>query len=340
MYVFGFFAVCMTPFYSAQAAQVYLDGGEGTYGNTDTFYIPVRVDTQGECINAVKVVLGYNPDVLSIKDVSTAGSVLSLWTQHPTIERVNGVEVGRIVFEGGIPGGYCGRVIGDPGMTNVLARLVATGATQLVAVDEPVTTQIVVEPQTVTYLHDGGGSPAELSVLGVELVIVNATSTPRNEWLSDIKEDTIAPELFEIYFVEGPSVGNQRHYVVFNTTDKQSGIDHYEVLETDPDRFGFLSWLPKESHWVQAESPYVLRDQKLHSKIMVKAVDKNGNERVVTFTPPMTPFEGIARSLVPMAVLMTVLLLLVLAVYLIRRRWVREHMQHEHDDDQRTVPYE
>jgi hypothetical protein len=341
MYVLGLFVVFLAPFLSVQAAQVYLDTEIETRNNRDTFYVPVRIDTQGECINAVRVAVAYNPEKISVQDVVLGNSILTLWTQKPEIVRKDGLEAGRVLFEGGIPGGYCGRVAGDAGLTNTLAQLVVTGANTALEKYVSTTTQLVIEPdETFVYLHDGGGTEADITVAGVELVLQQSTTSPNNIWLTDIQSDESAPELFEITLVEGPSTGNKRHYIVFNTVDKQSGIDHYEVLETDPDNYGFLAWLPKRSYWVTAESPYVLRDQKLRSKIMVKAVDKNGNERIVTYTPPITPLEMVLSKtvLVPVGSVVIVLSLLFGLFILLKRRARAKKMLQDNEGHETDVP--
>ncbi|HCC04865.1 TPA: hypothetical protein DEP58_00990 [Patescibacteria group bacterium] len=307
--------------YTTYAVQIFLDTTENTHNLSDTFYIPVRIDTQGECINAVTVEVAYNPDEISIQDVSTGESVLTLWTQFPLIQKNEGKELGQVLFEGGIPGGYCGRVIGDPGQTNILAKLVVTGVRQQeFATDTSKVSQVVLGPATKAYLHDGSGTEAPLTLAGSTLVLTYSSSSPNNLWLSDVKQDVIAPELFEITLVEGPSVGSNKHYIAFNTTDKQSGVDHYEVLETDPDRFGFLTWTPRESYWVIASSPYELRDQNLHSKILVKAVDKNGNERIVTYTPPMSPFVVLTQSYTALLLVGVLVFIVFLVLYKTIRR--------------------
>lgn len=320
-------AVVISIPHTAGAVQVFLDTAENERNEADTFYVPVRIDTQNDCINTVKVEIAYNPNEISIQDIGIGDSILTLWTQFPVIQKNEGKEIGRVLFEGGIPGGYCGRVIGDPGLTNILAKLVVTGVPHAQRNGSATTTQIVVGPETKVYLHDGIASEAPLTVLGVELALAYSTSSPNNVWLSDIKKDVIAPELFEITLVEGPSVGSDRHYIVFNTTDKQSGIDHYEVLETDPDKFGFLTWISKKSYWIVATSPYTLRDQALHSKILVKAMDKNGNERIVTYTPPMSPFVALSKLnalFVLIAGVLVVLFSIILFILLRKKKKIKK----------------
>ena len=92
-------------------------------------------------------------------------------------------------------------------------------------------------------------------------------STPPNDFLPKIGKD--------------PSVFGGKYFLTFATTDETSGIDHYEISETRGKR---------QEIWKKAESPYLLEDQSLQSKILVKAVDKAGNERIVQLQPPKKPF--------------------------------------------------
>jgi len=299
------------------AAQIIIDADPVPHGRLDTFYVPVRIETKDECINAVDVSIAYDPYEISVQDIALGDSILTLWTQEPEIVRENGVEVGRVVFSGGIPGGYCGRVAGDLGRADVLAQLVVQGTPKALEVGTFSTTRLVVEPSTTAYVHDGTGNKAETIYQGASITLVQSTSTPRDMWLEDVQADTIAPEYFEITLVEGPSQGSPYHYIIFSTTDKQSGVDHYQVLETDPDRFGMLTWFSREAYWTETQSPYVLRDQRLSSKIMVKAVDKNGNERVVEYTPPMSPIKVFTRPSVLLSILVLLLFVAISALCIV-----------------------
>ena len=70
--------------------------------------------------------------------------------------------------------------------------------------------------------------------------------------------------------VSDPTIFGGKHFLVFATQDKGSGIDHYEVREV------WWGWFRI------AESPYLLQNQRLDTKITLKAIDKNGNERTST----------------------------------------------------------
>ncbi len=279
----GFLLAWVLAFH-AHAATLMLDTLPDQHA-LDTFYLPVRV-TVGpeECINAVSVDIEYPVTELRVVDVSVKDSILSLWAEPPEVSAKDG----RVHFAGGLAGGYCGRIQGDPGKSDILAQLVLTGTLKPEATSTQRAADVRILDTSRVYMHDGRGTEAELSVGTSRIILSAGTSTPNDTWIADVRSDTIAPELFEVTLARSPAAADNRWFIAFTTTDKQSGLDHYEVLETDPDRFGLLSWLPRESHWIEAQSPYVLRDQKLTSKILVKAVDKNGNERVVEYTPPQS----------------------------------------------------
>jgi len=84
-------------------------------------------------------------------------------------------------------------------------------------------------------------------------------------------EDRDSPEDFKPEIAQNIGMFNGQWFLVFATQDKNFGIDHYEVKEN--------------GNWIIAESPYVLKDQKLRSFIYVKAIDKLGNERIAVLRP-------------------------------------------------------
>ena len=104
--------------------------------------------------------------------------------------------------------------------------------------------------------------------------------------------DTMPPEDFEPKIAKDPTVFDGKYFLSFITQDKISGVDHYEIVEElkrgvlQP----FITKLRKKEHripkeWKIAESPYLLEDQSLQSKILVKAIDKAGNERIAEIIP-------------------------------------------------------
>ena len=319
----------------AHAAHVWLDAPQEEVNRLDTFYIPIRIDLEDECINVVQVTVTYNPEQLTIRDVGIGKSILTLWTKSPEIVRVDGKETGTVTFEGGIPGGYCGRVVGDPGLTNILAELVVSGTPLNLDNKESDIAYVTLDPSTDIYAHDGLGTKLNRTLQGATILLTKSDQPPYDAWVTDVSADTQAPEYFDITLVPGPSAGNEYSYIVFSTTDKQSGVDHYEVRETDPNQFGFLSWIGRPSYWTEAQSPYVLRDQRLHSTIFVKAVDEHGNERIVEYTPPMSPLVRYTSPVILMLVVVLIILLggIVVLATAVRRNKGKSRSKHDQAEE-------
>jgi hypothetical protein len=145
------------PFF-VSAATLSLDPAEGSYGPGETFIVTIRIDTDSteECVNAVDATVRFPKEYLKPVSVSKGESLLSLWTEEPSFS----LENGTVRISGGIPGGYCGRVVGDPGKTNVIAKIVfSVPATQIggpvLTNDVPVSFSI--DPESFVLLNDGNG---------------------------------------------------------------------------------------------------------------------------------------------------------------------------------------
>ena len=269
-----------SPGISFAAAELLLDAVSPDVNLHDTFIVTVRINTDGECVNAVSAWIKFDPALFKAVDFSTGQSLLSLWTEPPAVDKKNGV----ISFSGGIPGGYCGRVVGDPGVANIIGKAIFTTSEALATSTPPVQTELQILNAEVL-LNDGMGTPTELVSQGLKLAIVNRGGAPKNEWLSEVRADIVAPELFSIEIFRDLKIQEGKYFIAWSSTDKQSGIDHFEVLETNPWKFGFFRSNDRKSYWTVATSPYFLKDQNLRSKIMVKAIDKMGNERIVENNP-------------------------------------------------------
>ena len=251
--------------WSASAATLYLDPDSGEYGPGDTFIARVRLHTD-ECVNAASVEVKYPANLLKAVDFSRGSSILSLWVGEPKLD----TEHGSVSFSGGIPGGYCGRVAGDPVISNILGKIVFT--VQDAGSGEA---NIDFAPSSSVLLHDGQGTPAELSMQGAHLSLVSIAQYTSNPWVEEVAADDIPPDAFdvEVHSTRGVLGGN--YYIVFSTVDKQSGLDHYEVYERE--------------RWKRIDSPYKLRDQSLQEAIQVRAIDKAGNERIGSYDPSKAP---------------------------------------------------
>lgn len=249
-----------------QAAELYLESSEHNYYINETFVVDIRINVKnGESINAIEGYIEFSNDVLEIKDFSTGNSILT-FIEEPMIDN----EKGLILFSGIIPGGYSGRVSGDPGLTNLLGKIIFYSISSGIA-------EIKFEDISQVLLSDGEGTPAKLITEGLILEVEHPKEVQplKDEWQEELEKDKIPPEDFNLKIIK---IDN-KYYLVFSTKDKNSGIDHYEILEKN--FWANIDKLLENGKLIKVNSPYLLRDQSLKSKIEVKAIDKAGNERIV-----------------------------------------------------------
>lgn len=263
------------------ATMVYLDPPVEILQRGDTVLLAVRLDVDTsvtECVNAADVVITYPPEIEAI-DTSVGNSIFPFWVERPTIDQ----ERGQVTFAGGIPNGYCGRIAGDPRLTNVLTEIVFRAPPDLA--DEMVV-DIAFGAQTTLYLNDGLGTAITPETFGATLTLLPTQGAViEDRWLALVQEDTTPPEPFSIYLERDPAIFGGDYFIVFNTTDKQTGLAGYEVMEEPLSEFNLFRFGAAEAPWRPATSPYRLRDQTLNSTIRVRATDKAGNEYVATLIP-------------------------------------------------------
>lgn len=334
---------------SAQAASLYMEPNNTEIKRGDTIAVAVRLDTDeasDECVNVVDATIKY-PENIEPVDTTRGNSILSVWLEEPVINKAERT----ITFAGGIPNGYCGRIPGDPRLTNVVVELLFRSPGMLVgAVSDLDAATIEFGPETRVLLNDGFGTEATLETYGTTINLLKEVgNTITNEWSDRIEADTIPPEEFTIELVRTPNAFSNRYIIVFGTTDKQSGIDHYEVLEEPFDEFELFQWGAETAPWLTTRSPYELKDQSLNSTIRVRAIDKAGNEYVATLVPDESQRSMSTQSKLLVALIVAgvggLLLVGFLTSVLLRRRKVSEDVEYddveeELSDDDDTEDYE
>lgn len=267
---------------TADAATLYMDPNQAELKRGDTIVVSVRLDTdEGECVNVVDGVITYSENILPV-DTSRGNSIFSLWVEEPVINKENRT----ITFAGGIPNGYCGRIPGDPRLTNnVVDLLFQSPGLQIGSSESGNQAAIDFSAETHVLLNDGFGTVVQPQLFGSQVMLSReAGSQVINPWQESVINDTVPPEKFSISLDRIPNASGKYH-AVFNTTDKQSGIDHYEVIEEPLDSKNLFGWGAETAPWVSATSPYVIDDQSLNSTIRVRAIDKAGNEYIATYVP-------------------------------------------------------
>ena len=117
--------------------------------------------------------------------------------------------------------------------------------------------------------------------------------------------DSTSPENFKAEIGRDPSIFEGKYFLSFITIDEISGIDYYEILEAD--KRGFKRGTTRKAEWKKGDSPYLLEDQSLQSKILVKAVDKAGNEKISEILPTVKPFPYLIVILVGLVVIVVII---------------------------------
>ncbi len=176
--------------YGAMAALLYLDPGEASVHRGDTIALTLRLDPdEGECINTVDAVVRYD-ETIKAEDVSRGDSILSLWVEPPVIDEVNRT----ITFAGGIPGGYCGRIPGDPSLTNVVLKLIFRSPGLSVGGKDAPAPRVWIEDSAQVLLHDGYGTNAPVRLQDAKLTLLSTPGQSISDtWSGDVQADNDPP---------------------------------------------------------------------------------------------------------------------------------------------------
>ncbi len=314
---FCFFSVCAFSFGvpDTHAATLYFDPSAVNIHHGDSVVVDLRIDTdEGECVNTFDALIHYDESIIAV-DISRGNSILNIWVEDPTIDEVNRT----IHFAGGVPGGYCGRIAGDPSLTNVILQIVfKSPGLSIGGANTNKTPHVWLDEVSQVLLHDGYGTPAPLTLRDAIITLDDTVGQSiQDAWRESVQSDTELPSDFAITLTKDDYAFSGEYFIVFNASDKQSGIDHYEVMEEPFSEFNAFKWGRADAPWVQTESPYVLKDQTLNSTIRVKALDKAGNVRIVTLVPDTALRSISSDMLILISVLGGVLLCIVVLVFFV-----------------------
>ncbi len=227
------------------------------------FTVTITIDTDGANINALDgtvVIAKELGDVI----VTDSGSIVTYWVSRPEYDKSNHT----IKYSGTIPGGYTGK-------NGIIFSVV------IPAYSGEKLTNAITMGQIHGYINDGFGTPVKIST---KQFILGDGSSPQDPQIADqlyvdsTKPDYTPPETFNPQVTRDDRVFDGQWFVNFATTDKQSGVDRYEIQES-------LSGRIDSGKWKVASSPFVLEDQALHSFIYITAIDRQGNERIIKVFP-------------------------------------------------------
>lgn len=250
------------------AAEVFFDTKTTEIKANQLFEASVFINTDGDEINAIEGKITFPQDLLEVRKINDGNSIINFW-----IEKPKSVSAGQIVFSGVVPGGYRG----DQGSilsVTFLAKKVGAG---------------IIEFNGIKALrNDGQGTEVPLTISNFQFLISPPTGDlpkgdeqiPAPQVAALKTEDHNPPEEFTPQIAADLTIFEGKWFLVFATQDKGSGIDYYAIHESRRMKKRIAT-----NEWTEAESPYLLKDQKLKSYIYVKAIDKAGNERIAVVEP-------------------------------------------------------
>ena len=253
-------AVCTVLFDRAHAATMTIESDEQTVVSGDVFRVTAFLDMDDTSINAIEGTIIFPMELLEVVDIREDASVVTFWLEKPKAED------GRIAFSGITPGGFSGS---RETMLVFDFRAKAAGS-GTISVD------------TLRALrNDGWGTELVMTTVPLALTVAPGLS---GETIA-LLPDNDPPEDFIPVIVSDPNAFDGKPVLIFETKDKGSGISRYEVREG---KWGLFT---------QAESPYVIRHPSRKQELFVKAIDRQGNERIAILTPAGNHADGTrARS--------------------------------------------
>jgi len=257
----------------ATAAIFSINGYESELYATEPTMLRVLVNTEGETLNAFSGTLLFNPQEIRIQEIREGDSLINFWIEKPTLSG------GSISFSGIITGGL---VSPEAQLFSIIAVPQKEGDIKFTWKDAE------------SYLNDGQGT----------LTVTRSGPTtlmfgPQSGAVQRTFEDTTSPEDFSPLVSRDKELFDNQLFIVFETKDKASGISYYEVGESSQKTLDTVVWQ-------KTTSPYVLKDQTRNSYVFVKAVDKQGNERIATVFPDKKSLQP-STFIVLFAILVAVL---------------------------------
>lgn len=234
------------------AATLTFEAPSGSVAAGDTVIVRAYLDAT-ESLNALDATLSLRDSTaqFEIQEVSRSGSALSIWPTNPILAD----DKKELQLTAGAPGGISSQ---HALVTSLVLKLLTSGT-------------ITVRTSAVqAYADDGKGTIVPVASVPImfEVSSAHAGATVRNDWSMLVSNDTTPPEPFTLTLGSDPSVFDGKKFITFGTTDAESGVDRYEVVEGSASP-------------VVSTGTYVLVNQESDERLTVSAYDKAGNVRVV-----------------------------------------------------------
>ena len=234
------------------------------------FEISLFINGDKEKINAVSGVIIYNPADLVLKEIREADSVINFWLERPDVTKS-----GTVNFSGIIPGGF------DAILSPYYAAARPGKILTLIFTSQKAGATAIKLESPEVFLNNSESTLGELKKLVPLEVKVNKT-VENNSPVSVIPRDTSPPEIFTPQVGRDQNIFDGQWFVAFSTRDTGSGVARYQIQE----HWNISPDYKDTRDWQEVTSPYLLTNQSLNKYISVRAIDRAGNQRVATLSPP------------------------------------------------------
>ena len=255
------FCLLLLTAHFASAAELNLTAQNQELATGQQFQVDLKVNTENEDVNAIEGKIIFSKDLLELEEIRDGNSVINFWIEEPKLE-----QAGMIGFSGIVPGGFRET---KGFLFSAVFRTKSSGSGVIQISDAKV------------LLNDGKGTEAKTTISNFQFSI--SEKIQAGQPVVQPVKDTSPPEVFNPEISSNSEIFNGKWFLVFATQDKGSGIDYYQIMESA--QFGSFKSLFSKNSWTLANSPYLLQDQTLRSNILVKAVDKAGNQRIMKINP-------------------------------------------------------
>ena len=198
------FIVGLTLPIATDAATLYLSPSSGSYNVGQTFQVSVLVSSAGQTVNAYSGTMSFTQQNIEVVSLSQTASIVNFWAQQPNFLNTTG----QIIFEG---------VTFDPGFLGTGGRILTINFRAKAA-----GSATLGFAKSAVLAHDGKGTDVLTSASGGQYNIKIATVEPPEPGTEPEPLDTDPPESFEVVVEDDK--------FIFETTDKGSGLDRYEII--------------------------------------------------------------------------------------------------------------
>ena len=274
-------------FNKSQASFSVISPSKDSNSIKEQFYIDVFVDPAGESINGIDGSI-YFDNKISFVRAEEGNSMINMWIEKPYLQ-----DDGVIKFSGIIPNGFDGLInpfnpnIKNPGL---LMRIIFEGINSG-------NSSIKISPLNIT-LNDGKGTLTKTEEVSKEINILDSV----NQYT--YKNDTHSEPEIDYKIIKDPNIFSGKYTLIFQASDKGSGIDNVSIKEGRRD-------------WQKIESPYLLKDQYRHSKIVLQATNFYGSTVVINIDP--MPYDWMDTIYV-----VVVILSIILIIFLVYKKYAHK----------------